>query len=701
MSRKVLLLATSVFFALLLPRESSGSNDTRTSFNDEEDEVDAILENMKFAEFKERYRRLIPYMSYFVANNYVNSQVLGGTKQQQAYERENPQATSPLIRKPQRLVPVGGGRVGDSRSKSNGRGTPNPARNTLHKQENDFVPSVQYDPEDATGDKDYFAPVTYNAKLNYDTTRYTGSGLTDQYREYASVAQQQHQQRPIVHQEGTSSPLLHQDAQYYHNNGQTSRLLPPYDSLYERKFLSDNMNTRVMEFHHDYPLDYGAKIPHDKVPISGTDYSYSVENPEAPVRYINVKPPTRHHPKPTRILAQSPVRRRPASPPQQPFSPLYPLANNPTASLNDIMKSLQLTDRLPEMLNNNNIDSSIRTLIEILGILNNAKQNEVPRLRVPSPSLHRNSPSYDRFQSAHTRPKVITETIFQATPSPPLIPSEPIFRHKPETPYETNLRANAPPLSSKYESLDQEKQSFVEYFTPLTENIDDHKVETSYESTQTPIKLEKQQEFKYQINDDDPLTDVPEVQLPDKYNLPVQTETPINKFSLANGAPPDQLLVPPTALKYGATRGKPNVDYPAYAAIPDTEFNCKEQRYKGFFGDPSTDCQVWHYCDLNGGKSSFLCPNGTIFSQVALTCDWWFNVKCESTRQLYVLNERLYKYILPIMPKFPEDFSGPEVDRYLELKFKEMEAKLKEKKLKKQQEKDKVKEKLQGLEREK
>lgn len=109
--------------------------------------------------------------------------------------------------------------------------------------------------------------------------------------------------------------------------------------------------------------------------------------------------------------------------------------------------------------------------------------------------------------------------------------------------------------------------------------------------------------------------------------------------------------------------------------------------------------QVWHYCDLNGGKASFLCPNGTIFSQVALTCDWWFNVKCEATTQLYVLNERLYKYILPIMPKFPEDFTGPDVDRYLELKFKEMEMKLKEKMLKKQQEeKEKIANKLQTLE---
>lgn len=85
--------------------------------------------------------------------------------------------------------------------------------------------------------------------------------------------------------------------------------------------------------------------------------------------------------------------------------------------------------------------------------------------------------------------------------------------------------------------------------------------------------------------------------------------------------------------------------------------------------------QVWHYCDLNGGQASFLCPNGTIFSQVGLTCDWWFNVRCASTAQLYVLNERLYKYILPVKPSFPEDYSGPDVDRYLTEKFREMQAK--------------------------
>ncbi|KAG8261389.1 hypothetical protein J6590_074243 [Homalodisca vitripennis] len=125
----------------------------------------------------------------------------------------------------------------------------------------------------------------------------------------------------------------------------------------------------------------------------------------------------------------------------------------------------------------------------------------------------------------------------------------------------------------------------------------------------------------------------------------------------------------------GSTPGRAGIDYPALSEIPETQFTCKNQRYKGFFGDPETNCQVWHYCDLNGGQASFLCPNGTIFSQVALTCDWWFNVKCASTAQLYVLNERLYKYILPVKPSFPEDYAGPLVDEYLTRKFQELEAK--------------------------
>lgn len=137
-----------------------------------------------------------------------------------------------------------------------------------------------------------------------------------------------------------------------------------------------------------------------------------------------------------------------------------------------------------------------------------------------------------------------------------------------------------------------------------------------------------------------------------------ETEKPDYDDDLSQPNPPYNEKTPP-----GPNTGRPGIDYPNLSEIPKTEFNCTDQRYKGFFGDPETSCQVWHYCDLNGGQASFLCPNGTIFSQVALTCDWWFNVKCSSTAQLYVLNERLYKYILPFTPKFPEDYSGPLVDK--------------------------------------
>jgi hypothetical protein len=39
--------------------------------------------------------------------------------------------------------------------------------------------------------------------------------------------------------------------------------------------------------------------------------------------------------------------------------------------------------------------------------------------------------------------------------------------------------------------------------------------------------------------------------------------------------------------------GRPGIDFPIFHEIPETSFSCKEQRYKGFFGDPETGCQVF------------------------------------------------------------------------------------------------------------
>ncbi|GLG94770.1 Uncharacterized protein GBIM_01899 [Gryllus bimaculatus] len=87
---------------------------------------------------------------------------------------------------------------------------------------------------------------------------------------------------------------------------------------------------------------------------------------------------------------------------------------------------------------------------------------------------------------------------------------------------------------------------------------------------------------------------------------------------------------------------RPGTDYPVLARVPYTNFYCDDQRWPGFFADPETRCQTWHYCDIDGRQATFLCPNGTQFSQAVFVCDWWFNVRCDLSRALYAINARLY-----------------------------------------------------------
>nr|CAD7454499.1 unnamed protein product [Timema tahoe] len=88
--------------------------------------------------------------------------------------------------------------------------------------------------------------------------------------------------------------------------------------------------------------------------------------------------------------------------------------------------------------------------------------------------------------------------------------------------------------------------------------------------------------------------------------------------------------------------GRPGTDYPVLASVPYTNFYCDEQPYPGFFADTESRCQAWHYCDIDGRQATFLCPNGTQFSQAVFVCDWWFNVRCDLSEALYVINTRLY-----------------------------------------------------------
>uniref|UniRef100_A0A182VPS8 Chitin-binding type-2 domain-containing protein n=1 Tax=Anopheles minimus TaxID=112268 RepID=A0A182VPS8_9DIPT len=80
---------------------------------------------------------------------------------------------------------------------------------------------------------------------------------------------------------------------------------------------------------------------------------------------------------------------------------------------------------------------------------------------------------------------------------------------------------------------------------------------------------------------------------------------------------------------YQGLVGRAGIDFPVLTHIPNTVFDCRSHG-NGYFADLETRCQVFHICD-DGKKISFLCPNGTIFRQLDLICDWWFKVDCAAT----------------------------------------------------------------------
>ncbi|XP_076238623.1 uncharacterized protein LOC143181849 [Calliopsis andreniformis] len=613
---------------ILSPRNCTASSDGNSTQVAVEEDDDESLAQITLDEFKERYRRLIPYMTFYNANNFVSGQAPGSQSSSKEYQ------SSPLIRKnPQ--TPF---RISNVPRKGNNH------RLNIQNQEKKFIPSVQYDPQKLGSDNDYFTPVRYSSKAVYD--------------DYSMVSQLYQEQKAYPDITATSSPIARKENRYYAN----VRPLRPYttngrDHL-PRKQLAKPILTNIRD---DYLLDYNVR------PTANTRVNYPIKDPQGhrhlPPVYSNVQ-------------FLDPVAAK-----QPPLIPQPP--RNPNVNLDQILESFHLSERLPEMLNKDNIDNSLKTLAEILNILHNTKKEEYPQAPSLTPLISppRIPQKVSGGKTRPHRPKVITETRFQVTPNPLYLTDDP-ERYK--TAYEEEVQPQLP-VRPSYNADSVNNNKVVDYYIPVVQDIPEKEKEVFLPTIRPQV--DNPTEHSYQITED---FNEDVVQQGRFTPTPITTESPVYSYTEPNEISTHQVSDPQPSVKYGATRGAANVDYPAYSSIPATNFSCKEQRYKGFFGDPETGCQVWHYCDLNGGKSSFLCPNGTIFSQVALTCDWWFNVKCETTTQLYVLNERLYKYILPVMPKFPEDFTGPEVDRYLELKFKEMEAKLKEK-LKKQQQEEKEK----------
>ncbi|KAL4706253.1 hypothetical protein ACJJTC_017420 [Scirpophaga incertulas] len=90
----------------------------------------------------------------------------------------------------------------------------------------------------------------------------------------------------------------------------------------------------------------------------------------------------------------------------------------------------------------------------------------------------------------------------------------------------------------------------------------------------------------------------------------------------------------------------PGEDYPIYTEVPNgLSFTC-DDKIPGYYADPETMCQVWHWCVPGIGGNimySFICAPGTVFNQMSRVCDWFFKVDCPNAPAYYGINEDLYK----------------------------------------------------------
>lgn len=90
----------------------------------------------------------------------------------------------------------------------------------------------------------------------------------------------------------------------------------------------------------------------------------------------------------------------------------------------------------------------------------------------------------------------------------------------------------------------------------------------------------------------------------------------------------------------------PGEDYPVFEEVPKgLSFTC-DDKIPGYYADPETSCQVWHWCvpGIGGNRMySFVCGIGTVFNQRTRVCDYFFKVDCQNSVAFYAVNEDLYK----------------------------------------------------------
>jgi len=121
----------------------------------------------------------------------------------------------------------------------------------------------------------------------------------------------------------------------------------------------------------------------------------------------------------------------------------------------------------------------------------------------------------------------------------------------------------------------------------------------------------------------------------------------------------DLLKNPLSAAEAALMLNSREIAYPTFSVIPKTNFDCSSKAQPGFYADVEAQCQVFHRCELSGNSTAYLCTNTTVFNQITLVCDAWYNVDCGRSLDVEdFANSRLYTN-QPLFDSPPDDYVAP------------------------------------------
>ncbi|KAK4321151.1 hypothetical protein Pmani_008026 [Petrolisthes manimaculis] len=156
-------------------------------------------------------------------------------------------------------------------------------------------------------------------------------------------------------------------------------------------------------------------------------------------------------------------------------------------------------------------------------------------------------------------------------------------------------------------------------------NQHQHQHEIKDHNIQHHIRRQQQQQQQQQQRNKSTLSEVPTSHL----STPNRTRKLPQQQQQQQGATGRESIRSAKPIKPLFNRtAEPPADMPSLREIPHTiDFSCGDKEV-GYYADVVYDCQVYHVCLEDRQRVTFLCPNGTIFNEHILACDWWFDVQC-------------------------------------------------------------------------